>query len=318
VALTLPFERALNLGGRWVAARPGHEQIGIMNDTYVTSGYFETLRIPLVRGRSIDARDSSTSEPVIVVNQAFVHRYSPDEDPIGRQIAMGGPPRRVIGVVGDVQQKSSWDVRRLGPVNATPASYVPASQASDGMIKMVHAWFSPSWIVRSAVAAPEAGRAIERAVHTVDPLLPVARFRTIDEVRGEAVAAERAQSVLLGALAGLALLLAAVGLYGLVASSVVERTKELGIRIALGATPRQAVMAAAVPGLLFGGAGLAAGLVLARLASTAVTSLVWGVSSSDPVTYAAAAGTMLLVSAVASLVPALRILRMNPVRSLRC
>ena len=118
---------------------------------------------------------------------------------------------------------------------------------------MVHTWFSPSWFVR--LRAPQQGIAAEmqRAVEAVDPLLPFAKFRTIDDVRGEAVATQRAQAVLLGALAGLALLLAAVGLYGLVANSVAERRRELGIRIALGASSRQAIAVAAAPGLILGG-----------------------------------------------------------------
>jgi putative ABC transport system permease protein len=158
---------------------------------------------------------------------------------------------------------------------------------------------------------------MQRAVDVIDPLLPFAKFRTLDDVRSEAVAKQRAQTVLLGALAGLALLLAAVGLYGLVANSVAERTRELGIRLALGATSAQAVAAAAAPGLALSAAGVVIGGVAARFCATLLRHLVWGISTTDAATFGAAIATVLAVAAVAVFVPALRIVRLNPLRALR-
>jgi len=315
VALTLPYERALNVGGQWIGAKPGTERIGIMNQTYVTPAYFDTLRIPVIRGRVFTDADSANAARVIVVNQAFVKSYSPDEDPIGRQIRSGTAIATVVGVVGDIQQKTSWG--NFGPIGAAPASYIPAAQTSDSFIALVHTWFSPSWFVR--LNGPAAGVAAEmqRAVQSVDPLLPFAKFRTFDDVRGEAVARQRAQALLLGSLAGLAVLLAAVGLYGLVANGVAERTRELGIRLALGASARQAIGSAAGPGLVLGAIGVAAGLVIARAAAATMRHLVWGVAVSDPATFAAAAATVLLVVVIAAVVPALRIGRLSPIRALR-
>src|SRR5262249_19660830 len=180
-------------------------------------------------------------------------------------------PITIVGIVGDIQQKRSFG--NEGPVAAQQASYIPVAQTDAAYLKMVHTWFSPSWFVRlrqpalagTPASDGEIGRSVPgarpggeptglvsemaRAAAAVDPLLPFAKFRTIDDVRSEAVATERAQTMLLGALAGLAVLLAAVGLYGLVANSVAERTRELGIRLALGASSRQAIAAAATPGL---------------------------------------------------------------------
>jgi predicted permease len=312
VALTLPFERPLNNGFRFVGGNPDSQ---ILNTTYVTADYFDALRIPIVRGRAISSADTQTSAPVIVVNQAFVRRHSPDQDPIGRQMATSGSPRTIVGVAGDVQQKVSFG--NFGPIAPTPAAYVPASQLSSGFFVQVHTWFSPSWIVR--LTRPQEGiiPQMEKAVKAVDPLLPFAKVRTLDQVRGEAVATQRAQAILLGTLAGLALLLAGVGLYGLVANSVAERTREFGIRMALGATTRQAVTVAAAPGAALAAIGVAIGLLGARLMATVMRSLVWGVSVGDPLTFAMAGGAVLLVALVATLVPALRIVRLNPIRALR-
>jgi predicted permease len=314
-ALTLPYERALNVGGRWVGAPPGADRIPLMNMTYVTPAYFETLRIPLVRGRVFTEADAAGAAPVMVVNLAFLARNSKDQDPIGRQVTSGTVSRTIVGIVGDIQQKAGWG--NYGPVAAVPASYIPAAQTDDAFLKTVHAWFAPSWFVR--LRGPQAGIVADmaQAVETVDPLLPFAKFRTIDEVRGEAVATPRAQAVLLGTLAGLALLLAAVGLYGLVANTVAERRRELGIRIALGASSRQAIASAAVPGFLLAVAGVAIGGVGARLGASTLRHLVWGVSVADPLTFAAAMATVLAVAAIAALVPALRIVRLNPINALR-
>lgn len=312
VALTLPFERALNNGFRFVG---GNQQGQILNTTYVTPEYFQTLRIPILRGRALSPADTATSAPVIVVNQAFVSRHSPDQDPVGRQMASSGATRTIVGVAGDVQQKVTFG--NFGPIALTPAAYVPASQLASGFFVQVHTWFSPSWMVR--LSGPQEGIVpqLGKAVTAVDPQLPFAKVRTLNDVRGEAVATERAQAILLGALAGLALVLAAVGLYGLVANSVAERTRELGIRIALGASTQRAIAVAAAPGLVLAAVGVALGLVAARLGATIMRSLVWGVSTTDPLTFALAGGVVFVVALIATLVPALRMARLNPIKALR-
>ena len=195
----------------------------MINLTYVTPEYFDALRIPIVRGRVFSGADSDASAKVIVVNQAFVRRYSKDQDPL----------------------------------------------------------------------------------------------RPLDDVRAEAVAMQRVEAVVLGALSALALLLSAVGIYGLVAGGVVERTRELGIRIALGATPMQTVRAAALPGVWLSAVGVLIGLVLARGGAGLMRRLVFGVPVTDPLTFGLAAGLVLSAAATAALMPSLKILRLNVIAALR-
>ena len=179
VSLSLPYERALNTGGfKWLDAKPGERDIEIMNQTYVTPAYLETLRIPVVRGRVFTEADGADAARVIVVNQAFVRKYSPDADPIGRQLGSQKSPQTVVGIVGDIQEQAGWG--NFGPVGAVPATYVPAAQTSDAYMTMVHVWFSPSWFVR--LARPQEGIVadMQRAVEAVDPLLAV---REVPDIR---------------------------------------------------------------------------------------------------------------------------------------
>jgi putative ABC transport system permease protein len=165
--------------------------------------------------------------------------------------------------------------------------------------------------------AARAVDAMQLAMRAVDPLLPFAKARTLEDVRDEAVATPRAQATLVGVLAGLALLLTAIGLYGLVANAVAERTRELAIRMALGASRRQVIASAAMPGAAVSLAGVAAGLLIARFGAPVLRHLIWGVTISDPLSFAVAGATVLSVALLASLLAALRIAWMSPIRALR-
>lgn len=312
VGTTPPYQRALNMPLR----RPGREGTSqITNVTYVSADYLQVLRIPLLRGRYPNERDGSKSAKVAVVNEAFVRTYLSREEPLGADLNIAGGVWGVVGVVGDVQQSAGWG--NAGPIWPTPQVYIPAAQLDDGFFRLVHTWFPPAWVIRSQLPPDALIPAVQRAMRSVDPQLPFSGFRTMEHVRSQSYAQQRFQAALLAAIAGLALVLAVVGIYGLIANSVTERTRELGIRLALGSTVAQAVRAAAAPGVLLAGAGVLAGLLLARLAAGVMAALIWGVKPTDLSTYLAAAGLLLAAAAGASLIPALQIARLNPSRALR-
>jgi len=317
VALSLPYERALNTGFQRLDGRHVDTESQITNLFYITPEYFRVLRIPLLRGRAFTAADSSPAAPTAVISEAFVKMYMADDDALGRHLAPGGGDRReIVGVVGDVQQKSGWG-ENFGPLAAMPDIYIPATQVDGKFFQGLHIWFSPSWIVRYSGPAEGVIAGMQRAIQAVDPQLPFAGFHSMDDVRYRALAQERFQAALLGALAGLALLLAAVGIYGLIANSVAERTRELGIRLALGATVAQVMRSVALPGVALALAGVAAGSVLAGFASQLLRHLVWGVRPGDPLTFVTVGLGLLGVAAAASFLPALRVARLNPAETLR-
>jgi predicted permease len=315
VALSLPYERPLNNGMRVVdgddpEANPTIELV------YATPGYFDTLRIPLVSGRGLLETDTPKSAGVAVVSRAFAEKYLKGRIAVGRHLSLGGNAREIVGVVGDVQQHSGIS-GGLGPIAVEPTVYVPVGQLNSGFIQVVHTWFSPKWVIRTNGPAPQLPAQVRAAVASVDPLLPVARFRTVDELAGHYTQGERYLAALFSMLAGLALVLAAVGLYGLISQTIAQRRHELGIRMALGATAAQTIAGVMRPGLLLAAGGVIAGLVLSSLAVKLLKSMVFGVRENDPTTFAAMAGVLLLVASVASLAPALRILKMDPAETLR-
>ena len=315
VSLGLPYERILNMGARVVGAGGQASDFVFSTVTYVTPGYFETLRLPLLRGRSLADADSKAAAPVVVVNEVFVHRYFKDRDPVGEFVRVGGVDRRIVGVSSSVRQRGGFN--GFGPVDALPAIYMPFAQFPANGLRVIHGWFSPAWIVRAAPNAAVTEQAIRRAMADVDPQLPLSAVRGVDEVRSLALAGHRVLTGLVAALGGLALFLAAIGIHALIASGVTERTREIGIRMALGATIRQTVIDAAKPGLLMAAAGLAVGCLAAFGASGLMRNLLWGVRENDPVTFVAVVAALLVVAAAASLVPALRIRKFDPVALLR-
>jgi predicted permease len=315
VGLRLPYERHLNTGFRRIDGPQASDQFLITDLCYVTPDYFKTLRIPLEQGREFRDTDNATSTKVVIVNQAFVKKYLSKQESVGRHLKLDGEGREIVGVIGDVQQTPGWD--QTAPLQPTPTAYILASQVSSQLLTLVHTWFSPSWIVRASGPPASIIRGIQRVAATVDPLLPIAAFHNIEDIRAESLKSQRFEATLLATLSALALLLAVVGIYGLMAQSVAERRREMGIRIALGSSIARAIRDVVAPGIVLALVGIAAGCGLAAMSSRVLEHLIFGVSALDPVTFATVALGLLAVAAVASLIPALRIAALNPSETLR-
>ena len=313
VALSLPYERPLNDAFKTLDGDDtrGHGAEVI----YVTPGYFETMRIPLRYGRGIRETDGVESAPVAVASQAFARKYFAHHQAVGGHIRMEGHTIEIVGIAGDVQQHSG--LGNFGPLSVQPTLYVPAAQQGGKFLQVVHGWFAPKWVIRATGNSAAVKAPVQAAVAAVDPLLPVAKFKTVDDLRGGVTLEQRYRASLFSILAGLALLLAALGLSGLISQAVHERTHELGVRLALGANASQAIRTMVRPGLLLAVAGVATGYVLSRIAAQMLEHLLWGVRPADPVTFVTTSALLLIVAALASLVPALRILRIDPAQTLR-
>ena len=322
VALGLPFERPLNLP--FSAVAPGGEPIGptAVSTRYVTPGYFETLRIPLLAGRPFRGSDRADGPPVAIVNRELVERYLASSGepalPVGRRITMtmSGEEREIVGVVADVLANPSG-TGGSAPVGRVPMVYLPAEQFGDDAFAMVHTWFQPSWIVRSELPEEAVAEGLRAALREVDPRLPFAAFRDLREVEADALGLQRFLMTLVVGLATIALLLAAVGIYALVAHSVTARTREMGIRLALGSTRERALRTVTLPGVGLAAAGVAVGLALSLGAARVVRSLVHQVSATDPWSLAGGALLLLAVATAASVIPGLRVLRLDPAKTLR-
>lgn len=314
VALTLPYERPLNDGFRTVDGID--QEMHMAEWVYVTPGYFAAMRIPIRRGREFRESDTAEGLQVLVVSQSFAARYFSKGDALGRHLSCGRATCEIVGIAGDVEQHSGLTGGE-GPISIEPTTYMPAAQTTDAYVKLVHTWFSPKWVIRTSAPVRGLEARVQNAIATVDPQLPVAHFRTVDELRGVYTTDQRYLALLFSVLAALAVLLAAIGLYGLIGRGIVERQHEIGVRLALGATAERTMLDAMKPGLLLGLAGVALGAVFSLAAARLLKSLIWGVRPSDPATLLATAAILLMVTAVASLVPALRILRLDPAQTLR-
>jgi len=317
VTLDLPYTRLLNLGFRPLDGGSTVEgSSAITNVTYVTPGYVQALRLPLRGGRDFIDADRAGSEGVAIVNEEFIHKYYRNQPVIGRHIAVAGN-RTIVGVVGNSRATSSGFGSQTGPLVVPPIVYIPASQVSSSFLKLVHTWFSPSWVVRTSGSIAPAVDGLRRSIAAVDPMLPIAKMESMSDVQGASLANQRFMMTLVLGLGGVALLLAGIGIHGLIANSVGERTREFGIRLALGATSGQVMREVVKSGLVLAAIGVAIGTAAALAAARLLQSFLWGVTAADPLTFATVIATLLAVAAAASIVPALTVLRLDPAVTLR-
>ncbi|MDP9121576.1 MAG: ABC transporter permease, partial [Acidobacteriota bacterium] len=298
------FVLIFNIAGRPLL--PAGQQ-PVTNVRIISPDYFKTMAIPVVRGREFAASDSAKGQPVAIVNQTFVTKFFPQQNPLGQRVTFGDPQQKdsqwlsIVGVVGDVRHNS---------LNEQPdaEAYWPQVQNPIGLASLV---------VRGDGDPAALTRAVREQIRAIDHELPVDRVRTMADVVTASLAQSRFKAVLLGLFAALALVLAAIGVYGVVSYSVAQRTHEIGIRMALGA-PRQQVLRMVVQqGMSLVLVGLAAGLVLAWFATRLLADQVYGVSTGDPLTYLVVPLTLTLVALAANVVPARRATRVDPLEALR-
>jgi len=287
--------------GRPVPADPKSMESDVST---VSRGYFAAMGIPVLRGRPFERQDRMDSPRVALVNQSFVNKYCPNEDPIGQRIIgdWANPrPTEIIGVVGDIRHNG---------LTAEPQPTVFLAQAQvPGYITYL--------VVRTAAVPRKIAAAIRREVQQVDPTQAVTAVQPMEQYISAALARPRLYAVLLGTFASLALLLAAVGLYGLIAYAVSRRTHEIGIRMALGAQPRDVLRSTLWQGAVLALAGLVLGIMGAIALTRFVASLLYGVSAGDPATYTGVAALLGGVALIAAYVPARRASRVDPMVALR-
>ena len=278
---------------------------------WVTQQYFGTMGIPLHRGRDVAHGDTGDSASVAVVSASFAERYWPGQDPIGKtfqhRVARVRETRTVAGVVGDVK------VRGLER-NSEPQIYLPARQAPEES----PATFDPKdLVIRHSGRTDALVTAVRQIVRAADPEQPISDVRTMDEVLARDTATRRGQLHVLGAFAVVAVLLSGVGIYGLLAYAVSQRSQEIGVRLALGAEPSRVSRMIFADGMRLALFGLVPGILVAYLAARGMSALLFGISPGDPATFGTAAAVALLMTFAGSLVPALRAVRVSPMSALR-
>jgi putative ABC transport system permease protein len=284
----------------------------------VSPRYFEVFKIPLRRGRVFRDADTGSSTRVVLINEAMAAKYWRNEDPIGQVIVIGkglgpqfeDPPRQIVGIVGSVRENG------LGN-EGVGVMYIPQSQVPQGLTALANSVIPLSWAVRTATDPLSLRVAVERELHAVDGQLPLSRERTMEQVIEGAVSRQDFNMVLLSIFAGVALLLAAIGIYGVMSYSVQQRTQEIGIRMALGAGRGRMLTLVLRQGVKLAAFGLALGLALAYGLTRVLASLLFGVKASDPLTFVAAAGILTTVALVAAYVPARRATTVDPAIALR-
>lgn len=271
-------------------------------------GYFETLRVPLLAGRYFGEQDGTKGPPTVIINRAFANKYFPHENPIGKHLRPGlgdevfdHPLREIVGVVGDMRRKGLT-------ADADPQYYVPYAQA---------VITNPFLVVRTSGDPAAMEGEIRDAVRAMDKTVPVYQVSTLEDYVSKSAAQPRFQTFLLTGFAGIALILAAIGLYGLLSYMVAQRTLEIGLRMALGAQRSDVLRMIVRRGFTLALVGVVAGIAIAAAATRLLSGMLYGIRATDPLTFAATAGLFLLVSIAASGVPAYRAARMDPMKSLR-
>ena len=314
--LSLPYERALNSGVMLGDGREAGKQV-MTSMNYVTPDYFSALQIPILAGRPFADSDGPGSQRVAIVNQTFVRKFFHRANPVGRYLNIDdtNKERMIVGVVGDVAIVPGLD--STAPLTGEEGVYIPAAQVDARPLALAHVWFQPGWIVRTAGPVKGLPGLVQRSMSDVAPDLPFSGFFSMHDLLDRTLAMQRVEVSLLGAMAGLALLLSAIGIFALVANIVAQKTREVGIRMALGCTIRQAMFNVGSPAVRASVLGLVLGLALCLAMLRLMSSALYGVAVDDGPTLLSVVLVLAFVTFVASTVPVLRIARIDPAQTLR-
>ena len=314
VGLTVPYERALNYSMKIADGRQaGNEEM--TNLAWVTPNYFETLQIPLQAGRTLAESDGADDQMVAVVNTAFARKYLGGGSSVGRHLESDGNKIAIVGEVASVVAPPGLEPG--APMVDEPTVYVPAAQMPTQLVNLSNVWFQPSWIVRTNTGLGSITPRMQQAMASVDPNLPLSGFSSMSGLLSQTLILQHVEVDLLAALAALALLLSAVGIYGLISNLVNQRTRELGIRMALGCTVQGAILEVSQAGIFATVLGLVSGLLLSTVTVKVLRSQLYGVALYDPITLCAVSALLAMVAILATLLPVARIARINPAETLR-
>jgi putative ABC transport system permease protein len=310
IVFPAPFTGGNAVAGYHVegTARVRRSERGQAQLSAVTPGYFETMGIPLLRGRDVQLSDTRDRRGVIVINTAMAEREWPAQDPIGRRIGLGANPpddeRQWMTVIGVVADSKRGDLEDAQPA----AIFLPHNQFTLPFMAVM---------VRSTSTVEAIAAAVREATRGLDSELPLGDIELVERMLERTTGQPRFRALLITAFAGVALLLAGVGLYGLISYTVAQRVPEIGVRLALGATPLQVGRLIVGQGIWLAAAGVAAGLVAAVGATRLLKGLLFSVSATDPVVYGALAALLLTIATLACYVPARRAMRVDPMTALR-
>jgi len=307
----------LPMQGEWLIVftpeGPPPSQLPVATNALVLPGFFETMRVPLRAGRVFNANDTKGTPGVVVINETMARKYYGTANPVGRRFKRGapdspGPSSEIVGVVADVKHRTLDE-------DPTPAVYQPVLQQDTGLV--VPMYRGLSYVVRTSIAPATVAASVRTAVRGVDPNLVVLNVLPMDNIVGSTIASRKFNATLLGLFATLALTLAATGVYGVLQYSVIQRRREMGIRIAIGATSSDMLRLIVGQALGLAGIGVAVGLVGAFALTRVIRALLFDTDPLDGLTFAASAGVLLLIAALSSYLPARRALRTDPTVAMR-
>jgi putative ABC transport system permease protein len=277
----------------------------------ITPDYFKVMKMQMRRGRAFTEADSSGAPPVIIVNETYARRTFPNADPIGHGLTVwGGQVYQIIGVVNDVKQFSLGDP-------APRTVFVPVAQVDDRIMRLARQFVTMKFAVRSSGDPLALGAAVKQEMRKVDPALPLTNMRSLEQIVGRSLAQQRFNSTLLGLFAAIGLLLAAIGVYGVMSYVVTQRTHEIGIRMALGARRSEVLKLIVGKGLALALAGVALGLGASLALTRLMKDFLFGVEPNDPLTFGVIALLLTIVALVACWIPAHRATKVDPLTALR-